>query len=162
MPFCEWGFENSPIWRQNHPRSPALQLAELLFPPGNNPRTRCGIVKSSLCLPSGYASNNSTIDTKRLQRHGGRLAEDQLFDQQGCARRELNPGPEMAGSDDRIGTTRHAPNERQAIAAAGTEPGPALFDGRFGQSRHEPCRQFQQALNTYGRVALVEAGVLFG
>ena len=68
----------------------------------------------------------------------GLAAEDEVGDQLGSRRRELQAGALVAGGDDEIGEARRRTDVRPGVDAAGPQPRPDRLDlglARSGQSR---------------------------
>src|SRR5437899_7121593 len=101
---------------------------------GAKPRAnkQCLFADDSIAFVSGPKCRsdrrrNWPVEAERLQRNGQLLAEEQFLHYQAGAWRELQPGAEMAGGDEQIGTAWHLTKEGQTIGASRTQPSPAAF-----------------------------------
>ncbi len=102
------------------------------------------------------------VQTKRLNRYRGWLAEDDLLEQLCRSRRELNARAEVAGGDQQIVKAGNGADKRAAHPGCRAASPPTSVPVPRPPTRHQPAREGEQLLlGADGRVGVV-ADMLFG
>src|SRR5438552_3677175 len=73
-----------------------------------------------------------------------------------------NADTEVSRGDEQVVEIRHLSEKRQAVGAAGTQPGPATLDVSAGQGGNQLAGDREKTGDSAGGVALVEARFLLG